>query len=59
LTIYQPTELNTPTEDFGMLHTRVFSVVVGCHLHFTFWWTIFLTLVNVMPFKWMRNVIHT
>ena len=41
------------------LLTGVFPGIIGHHIHFTFRWTIFLTLVNVMLLKWMWNVIDT
>jgi len=40
-----------------MTHTGVFAGVIGHHVHFTFRLTVFLTLVNIMLLKWMRNVI--
>jgi len=41
-----------------MTHTGVLSAVVGHHIHFAFWWTVLLTLMNIMLLEWMRNVIH-
>lgn len=51
--------LKSQTEYYDIIHTRVFCGVIGRHLHFTFRWTIFLTLMDIMLFKWVRNVIHT